>query len=80
VRLEAYALDVDFPGWPAGGRGAKSMSARSFVARQRDHRHDRGKSVSNAVVNDMSETEPDTKNTLDESVWVSPRMFSFPGE
>lgn len=61
ARLETYALDVDFPGWAAEERGAKSMSTRSFVTRQRDHRRDRGKSVSNAMVNDVSETERDAK-------------------
>ena len=43
ARLETYALDVDFHGRAAEEWGAKPMSTRSFVTRQRDHRRDRRK-------------------------------------
>lgn len=55
------------------------MSTRSFVTRQRDHRRDRGKSLSNAMVNDVSETEPDAEKALHESDRVTPDVF-FPSE
>ena len=49
ARLEDCALEIDLPGWTAEEWGAKPMSARSIVAKQRDHRRDRGKSESNAM-------------------------------
>ena len=61
ARLEDCALEIDLPGWTVEEWGAKPLSARSFVARRRDHRCDRGKSEPNAMVNDVPETERDAK-------------------
>jgi len=61
ARCENYTLGIDLPGWAREERGAKPMSARSIVTRQRDHRRDRGKSESNDMVNDVPETERELK-------------------
>jgi hypothetical protein len=50
------------------------MSAGSFVARQRDHRRDRGKPGSNDVVNDVSKPEQDARKMCIET---SPVVFPF---
>ena len=64
ARCENYTLRIDLPGWARQERGAKPMSARSFVTRQRDHRRDRGKSESNDMVNDVPETEQELKTCI----------------
>ena len=50
------------------------MSAGSFVARQRDHRRDRGESGSNNVVNDVSKPEQDARKMC---IGTSPVVFPF---
>lgn len=64
ARPETYAFDTDFPGWAAEEWGAKPTPAGGFVTRQRDHRRDRGKSMADAVVNYVSETERDAKKCI----------------